>query len=447
MSFYPGIVICTRLDSTRLPKKVLRKLNGIPIIVHLLRQIIPLNIPIVLAMPMQDEAEYVKVLSEYPDVWPKIHILPSTQCADPLARMAQAQKHYGFSHVVRITHDKIFIDTAALLKALSMAKEIPALEYIYGPTLIPGTGFEIIEGAVLQKTAEQFKLVEHITYAVRLVANKTATVEGYNDAGNTRCSLLIDFPEDLKLMEVLFATLGDKITLKDVFEYLSRNQELININLAPYVTIYMCAYNAEKYIQQAMESVQGQRFFNTYYEFIIIDDHSTDRTCELIARFSIDKPNVHWFRNSINIGLASSSNKALSFARGKFIIRLDADDFFTDDDVIYDLTSEAEQSNLEAVYPDNYFGSVNRVQKGRESHHVGGALFNRNALNFIKFTDGLRNYEGLDLFTRAKDRLKIGYFEQPTFMYRQHEGSMSKTNLEERAETKLKIEGYHVPKV
>jgi hypothetical protein len=110
------------------------------------------------------------------------------------------------------------------------------------------------------------------------------------------------------------------------------------------------------------------------------------------------------------------------------------------ENAIKEMVEFMELHNSEILYPDNYFGDMSLIQKGKECHHVGGALFNKNALNFIKFTDGLRGYEGYDLFLRAKDRLKIGYFEKPTFFYYQREGSMSKTNPRIRAKIKSEID-------
>jgi hypothetical protein len=61
------------------------------------------------------------------------------------------------------------------------------------------------------------------------------------------------------------------------------------------------------------------------------------------------------------------------------------------------------------------------------------------AINHVKFTEGLRGYEGLDFFARAKDTLSIGYFARPTFFYTQRNDSMSKTNLDDREKIKNNI--------
>jgi spore coat polysaccharide biosynthesis protein SpsF (cytidylyltransferase family) len=426
--FRPGVVICSRLDSERVPGKVLKPINGAPIICHLVNQLTKLNIPVVVAVPANQSGAYEKALSPMASV----SVWPSKFFTDPLARTCEAAKAYGFTHVVRVTHDKIFVDLEGLRRALLIAEhETEGVEYIHSTTLTPGTGFEIITADCLARASLAHKNVEHITYAVRPVSKLSIDLVTETEPFN----LLIDFAEDLKLFEVLFASLGNQATLSEVTRYLKRNPDLIRINLPPLLTVYTCVHNGERFIGRALNSIIHQGNFKKEMELIIVDDFSTDKTLEIVAKFALGKPNVSWFRNSVNKGLASSSNVALSKARGRYILRLDADDFFVDDTALSNLIQHAKESKAEVVYPDNYFGGLDKIQKGSEKHHVGGALFDKKALSFLRFKDGLRNHDSLDIFTRAKNKLKVGYYEKPVFFYTQRSDSMSKTNLKEREET------------
>jgi len=120
-------------------------------------------------------------------------------------------------------------------------------------------------------------------------------------------------------------------------------------------------------------------------------------------------------------------------------MRLDADDYFSYKEVCRDLINEIEETGHDVIYPSNYFGSMSKIQTGKECHHIGGAIFKTRAINHVKFTEGLRGYEGLDFFARAKDTLSIGYFARPTFFYTQRNDSMSKTNLDDREKIKNNI--------
>lgn len=84
----------------------------------------------------------------------------------------------------------------------------------------------------------------------------------------------------------------------------------------------MSAYNEEKYIAEAIDSILKQTYED--FEFIIINDGSTDGTMNVIKRF--DDPRLVIVENPVNIGLTKSLNKGLDIAQGKLIARMDAND-------------------------------------------------------------------------------------------------------------------------
>ncbi|MCX6282497.1 MAG: glycosyltransferase [Bacteroidetes bacterium] len=91
--------------------------------------------------------------------------------------------------------------------------------------------------------------------------------------------------------------------------------------IQPDVSILMTVFNGEKYLSHTIESVLGQSLRE--FEFIIIDDGSTDSTPEIIASFR--DPRIICFTQA-NKGVAAASNKGLSMAKGRYIARIDADD-------------------------------------------------------------------------------------------------------------------------
>ena len=92
----------------------------------------------------------------------------------------------------------------------------------------------------------------------------------------------------------------------------------------PSVSVVMSAYNAEKYLRPAIESILAQTF--TDFEFIIIDDGSTDSTRGIIAEYAGRDDRIVLIPNGNNLGLTPSLNKGLDAARGELIARMDADD-------------------------------------------------------------------------------------------------------------------------
>jgi glycosyltransferase involved in cell wall biosynthesis len=84
----------------------------------------------------------------------------------------------------------------------------------------------------------------------------------------------------------------------------------------------MPAWNAEQFIAEAMDSVLTQTFKD--FEFIIINDGSTDGTSKIIR--SYNDPRIIFIDNEKNQGVAVALNQGMGMARGKYIARMDADD-------------------------------------------------------------------------------------------------------------------------
>ena len=93
--------------------------------------------------------------------------------------------------------------------------------------------------------------------------------------------------------------------------------------MPPLVSVLITAYNREKYIAEAIESVLGQTCDD--FELIIVDDCSKDRTVEVSRRYTSD-PRVRLHVNERNLGQFPNRNRAATFAKGKYIKYVDSDD-------------------------------------------------------------------------------------------------------------------------
>ena len=96
------------------------------------------------------------------------------------------------------------------------------------------------------------------------------------------------------------------------------------MNNAPKISLIMSVYNGEDYLSETIESVINQTF--SEWEFIIINDCSTDNTANILNEYSLKDNRIKVHTNETNLRLPSSLNKALSLAEGKYIARMDADD-------------------------------------------------------------------------------------------------------------------------
>jgi len=90
------------------------------------------------------------------------------------------------------------------------------------------------------------------------------------------------------------------------------------------VSVIIPIYNAEKYLEEAISSVQSQTYSNL--EIICVDDCSTDDSLKILNDLNRDDNRIKILRNGSNKGIAHSLNKAISHSSGDIIVRMDADD-------------------------------------------------------------------------------------------------------------------------
>jgi len=92
---------------------------------------------------------------------------------------------------------------------------------------------------------------------------------------------------------------------------------------SPRVSFLMAVYNGERYLDEAIQSILNQTFPD--FEFILINDGSTDGTAGIIERYRRKDGRIRAYEQP-NQGLVASLNRGLELARGEFVARMDADD-------------------------------------------------------------------------------------------------------------------------
>ena len=94
--------------------------------------------------------------------------------------------------------------------------------------------------------------------------------------------------------------------------------------MPPLVTVLTCTFNASRYIAETIESIQAQTFDD--WEYLIVDDASTDTTLEIVDRFAKEDPRIRVVRRHENGGPYVAANQGFDEAAGRYVARLDADD-------------------------------------------------------------------------------------------------------------------------
>jgi rhamnosyltransferase len=113
----------------------------------------------------------------------------------------------------------------------------------------------------------------------------------------------------------------------------------------PLVSIVLATYNAQKYLNQQLDSILKQTYDNI--EIIICDDNSTDGTIAILNEYQKLYPNIYIYKNSSNLGVVKNFEKCINLANGNYIALSDQDDIWRLDkiEIQMDYMLKAEYKN------------------------------------------------------------------------------------------------------
>ncbi|PKN13217.1 MAG: hypothetical protein CVU69_02635 [Deltaproteobacteria bacterium HGW-Deltaproteobacteria-4] len=199
----------------------------------------------------------------------------------------------------------------------------------------------------------------------------------------------------------------------------------------PLVSVVMSVYNGERYLREAVDSILRQTF--TDFEFIIINDGSTDGTREILESYQDERiVLIH----QENMGLTKSLNKGIALARGKYIARQDADDFslperfatqvsFLDRECDISMVGSAVQvvdkSGEVLTTFKNPTGSseIKEILKKYNCFWHGSVMFRRECLTSVGcYNERFGTAQDYDLWLRYSEKLNLANLPEPFYAYR-----------------------------
>lgn len=129
------------------------------------------------------------------------------------------------------------------------------------------------------------------------------------------------------------------------------------------ITVITPAFNAERFIAEAIESVLSQTLVN--FQYLIVDDGSTDATATIAQEYAAKDARVSVLSNRQNNGLSHARNEGLERANGRYIAFLDADDVWEPTFLARTL-EEIDRSDIGAVFcwSQNFGADVRSVVNG-----------------------------------------------------------------------------------
>lgn len=194
------------------------------------------------------------------------------------------------------------------------------------------------------------------------------------------------------------------------------------------VSVIIPAFNAQQYIARAIRSVLSN-FTNYKFEVIIVDDGSTDETEKIISAFG---SLVRIIKNDKNYGLPYSLNRAIEASAGRYIIRLDSDDFVNENYVQFHAAFLDLNVDYAAVRSDYILVNENEEIISRASQiekPIGCAImFRKEVLKSLGcYNEDLRRDEEVCLLERFNQfEYQMGELNIPLYRYRDTPGSLSK---------------------
>ena len=210
-------------------------------------------------------------------------------------------------------------------------------------------------------------------------------------------------------------------------------------NFSPSITVYITNHNYGMYLEQSIESVLNQSFQD--FELIIIDDGSQDKSRQIIKKYERHQKISVIFQK--NRGLTVSNNIALGLARGEFIVRLDADDYFSKD-ALKLMFREFDQKTLGMVFADWYLidekGEVLGVEQRHDFQkdvtlhdqpaHGACTMFRVSSLKKLGgYDESISRQDGYELWLRFIENYDVRNINVPLFYYRQHPKSLTKDEV------------------
>jgi len=218
---------------------------------------------------------------------------------------------------------------------------------------------------------------------------------------------------------------------------------------SPLVSVYITNYNYGAFLEQCVASVLEQT--SQDFELIIIDDGSTDNSKDIIEQYrSLEGVTIIYQQNK---GLNITNNVAMRVAKGKYLMRLDADDFLVPEALEKMSALMEANDELGLVFPDYYYVDATGNITGEERRHdfeKEVSLYDQPAhgactlirLSFLKkiggYNESFTCQDGYDLWLKFITHFTVSNINTPLFYYRRH-GQNLTTNEERILETRRAI--------
>ena len=163
--------------------------------------------------------------------------------------------------------------------------------------------------------------------------------------------------------------------IQQCFDDILLNNNTKAITLASKISIVIPVYNCQNTIKAVVRSIQNQNMSDL--EIILVNDYSKDNTSKIIQELELEDKRIKIINNENRMATLYSRNIGILFSKGKYILNLDNDDLFMNDDLFDTIYNEAEINNFDlvgfsAVEGNSYNFSINKIAESIFHDHKDG---------------------------------------------------------------------------
>ena len=192
------------------------------------------------------------------------------------------------------------------------------------------------------------------------------------------------------------------------------------------VSVIVTNYNYDKWLRRCIRSLLNQKFND--YEVIIVDDFSTDNSRSILLEYQ-NNPKIKLVFNEYNMGVGASSTIGAKKALGKYVVRVDADDYINNSFVntLYLCVSLNNHDAVACDYQEvDFKENILSTKSQKDEPLACGIIYRTDILEYLNFWNtNLRINEDIDMIKRFKKEFKIEYLNIPLYRYFKHEDSLS----------------------
>ena len=192
------------------------------------------------------------------------------------------------------------------------------------------------------------------------------------------------------------------------------------------VSIIIPAYNAEKTIKKAIDSVLIQDIPKKNFEIIVVNDGSTDNTLRTLKTYGKKIKII----NQSNQGAVRAANKGFKKAKGKHVIKLDADDYLKPN-ILKEMTRILDNNHkIDFVYCDYFEKQINGKIKKVSTKNIfntlaGGIMFKKSEFAREGFYRDDLKFPEYDLLLKVQNKWQGCHIAKPLFFYNRSKRSLT----------------------